>query len=1077
MTRTKLVLALLAAALALPSLAEAQVQPPRTVTGRVVDAESGQPIAGVQISIRGTTQGGVTDSRGNFSLPVPTGQNILLFSFIGYRTAEVDLAEAATPIEVRLQQQAIGLEGIVVTALGVQREQRSLGYSVQEVRGERLAEVPELNIVNSLKGNVAGVQITDAGPTGGSARIVIRGANSMAGNNQPLFIIDGIPIDNSAPRNTGYGGIDYGNAAGDIDPNNIESVSVLKGPNAAALYGSRAANGAIVITTKSGRGIGLEAGLGLSAQMSLTAETPLRLPNYQNLYGQGWNGQFRYVDGEGGGLYDHFDESWGPRLDGRLIDQFTGAQQPWVARPNNVRDFFDTGRTLNTNIAVARAGERSNVRLSITSTNVAGMSPANTIDQLGVALRGGATLSDRISADASVNYFTRDANNRPGTGYDEDNPMQQFVWFGRQVDMNALRNYRCTGNEPTPCQFGGQYNWNYNYHNNPFWTANMNGNWDERNRVIGHVGSNFQLMDWLSMRGQLSRDEYRDFRKNVVYHYSLDDDGEGSFTEANIYRAETNAQLHFSATRQLADNLRLDAMAGAENRRNDFQGSGVAVSRLIVPGIFSVNNAGVTPNPNTHVTEQEVRSVLGSVSLNYAGYFNVDVTGRNDWSSTLPAENNSYFYPSISSAFVFTDAFDLTSDLLSSGKVRASWTRVGNDAAPYQLTSTFNAQQGWGGIPMFAVPNQLPNINLKPEETSAWEIGTDLGFLNERLGFVLTYYDSRTRNQILGVQVSRASGYSSQLLNAGEMRNWGTEVLLTANPVRTPRFNWDMTLNWSKNNNQVRELAEGLETLVLGTYWSLNIENRAPRRDENGNIVEYFAQGAMFGNEYLRDDQGRMLLTATGVPRVDPERRVIGNYNPDWIGGIQNRFSYGPLELSVLVDGQMGGDIFSVTNWFGEYAGVNASTLRGRENDVGVGVGPLGAPNAEGVRNPIGCDPGILVEGVLPDGSINGQDVEYRICPATYFGRNFGIHEAGLDDASYVKLREVRLGYTLPASVLNRVGFSGGTVALIGRNLGLWSKIDNIDPETAFDASNVQGIEFGQFPTARSIGFSISIRP
>jgi TonB-dependent SusC/RagA subfamily outer membrane receptor len=420
MIRHRLFLLLVAAALALPGLASAQDT--RTVTGRVLDAESGQPMAGVQISIRGTTQGGVTDANGNFSITMPATARDLLFSFVGYRTAEVNVTETTGPLEVRLQQQAIGLEGIVVTALGVQREQRSLGYSVQEVRGERLAEVPELNIVNSLKGNVAGVQITDAGPTGGSARIVIRGANSMAGNNQPLFIIDGIPIDNSAPRNFGYGGIDYGNAAGDLDPNNIESVSVLKGPNAAALYGSRAANGAIVITTKSGRGVGLDSGLGLSASMSLTAETPLRLPSYQNLYGQGWNGQFRFVDGEGGGVYDNFDESWGPRLDGRLIDQFTGAQQPWVANPNNVRDFFDTGRTLNTNVAVARAGERSNVRLSLTNTNVNGMAPANQLNQIGIALRGGAELSGRISADASVNYITRDVDNRPGTGLRRGQP-------------------------------------------------------------------------------------------------------------------------------------------------------------------------------------------------------------------------------------------------------------------------------------------------------------------------------------------------------------------------------------------------------------------------------------------------------------------------------------------------------------------------------------------------------------------------------------------------------------------------------------------------------------------------------
>lgn len=1071
MKRMKVSMLLLAFVLALPGLASAQAA--RTVTGQVLDAETGQPMTGVQVVVASTNQSVATDARGNFSVSVPAGPQTLRVRFIGYRTSEVAVAATATgPLAVRLDRQAIGLEGLVVTALGVEREQRSLGYSVQEVSGDRLAEVPELNVVNSLKGNVAGVHITDAGPTGGSARIVIRGASSISGNNQPLFIIDGVPIDNSANRNQGYGGIDYGNAAGDLDPNNIESISVLKGPNAAALYGSRAANGAVVITTKSGQGAGMDNSLGMSASMSFTAETPLRLPDYQDRYGQGLNGQFQFVDGEGGGVYDHYDESWGPPLDGRLIDQFTGPQQPWVPSPNNVRDFFDTGRTMNTNVAIARSGDNSNVRLSITNTAVNGMTPNNSLDQLSLALRGGASLNDRIQADASVNYIRRDTENRPGTGYDEANPMQQFIWFGRQVDMSRLRNFRCTGNEPTNCQLGGQYNWNYNYHNNPFWIVNMNQNMDERDRIIGQVGTTVELLDWLNVRGQLSRDWYRDNRKRTTYHYSLDDSGEGSFGEDNLYRSETNAQLHLMGTRQLAENLRLDAMAGAEQRRNDFRASGVSVARLTVPGIFSIDNASVTPNPYDVESAKEVRSLLGSVSLNYGGYFNVDVTGRNDWSSTLPEANNSYFYPSISSALVFTDAFDLTSDMFSSGKVRASWTRVGNDTDPYQLTSTFAAQQGWGGIPMFEVPNTLPNQDLLPEETTAWEVGTDLGFLNERVGFVATYYDRSTKNQILGVQVSRATGYSNQILNAGEVRNYGTELLLSANPVRMDNgFNWDMTLNWAKNNSQVRELYGDLQTLVLGTYWSLNIEARAPLRDEDGNVLEYYGHGAMFGNGYLRcgesqisagsctaAQEGMKMLSATGQPLRDAERRVLGNYNPDWTGGIQNRFSYGPVELSVLVDGQKGGDVFSVTNMFGDYAGVLETSLLGREEEH--------------------CEPGVLVEGVLPDGRVNGQNgVEVRRCPQSYFGSLYGLHEAHISDASYVKLRELRVGYTLPNAMLNRLGFSGGSLAVIGRNLGLWSKVKNIDPETAFDASNVQGIEFGQFPTARSIGFSISIRP
>jgi TonB-dependent receptor-like protein len=411
--------------------------------------------------------------------------------------------------------------------------------------------------------------------------------------------------------------------------------------------------------------------------------------------------------------------------------------------------------------------------------------------------------------------------------------------------------------------------------------------------------------------------------------------------------------------------------------------------------------------------------------------------------------NNSYFYPSVSSAFLFSRALDLESSFFSSGKVRGSWTRVGNDTNPYQLASVFNAQQAWGQVPMFSVPNELPNSGLKPEETTAFEVGADLGFFDERLGFVLTYYRHDTKNQILGVQISSTSGYTSQVLNAGEVQNWGWELLLRASPIRTQSgFKWDVTVNWSKNNSKVTDLYGDLETLVLGRYWSMNVEARKGQ-----------PYGVMFGNDYLKDEQDRWMLDSRGRPQRDPVRKILGNYNPDWFGGIQNRFRYGSVELSVLVDGQRGGDIFSVTNWFGEYAGVLESTLRGRENDF--------------------CDPGVTVDGVMPDGSINGDGVDdVTVCPETYFGRNYGNQMAGISDATYVKLREVRLAYRIPDSWMDRMGFSGGDFALIGRNLLLWSpNMENIDPETAFDASNVQGIEFGQFPTARSLGFSVSIRP
>ncbi|MCJ7628758.1 MAG: TonB-dependent receptor, partial [Longimicrobiales bacterium] len=665
---------------------------------------------------------------------------------------------------------------------------------------------------------------------------------------------------------------------------------------------------------------------------------------------------------------------------------------------------------------------------------------------------------DRLSAEASMNYTDQNVENRPGTGYDTDNPMESFIWFGRQVDMAELKNYKCTGNEPTPCTLGGQYNWNYNYHNNPYWEALVNQNYDEKDRVIGHVSVAYQVNDWITANARVGRDWSRDHRKRNTEWYSLDDEGDGAFGENTIYRSETNADLTISATREVSD-FTLDVVGGGNLRKNFYEAANVGVTKLTVPGIFTIDNAGNPASPTDYLEEGEVRSLYGSMSLNYKGYMNVDVTGRNDWSSTLPDGNNSYFYPSVSSAFVFTDALDISSSKFSSGKIRASWTRVGNDADPYQLTSVYGAQQAWAGTPMFAVPNELPNINLKPEETTAWEVGTDLGFFNERLGFVLTRYDRTTKNQILGVQVSRASGYQTQRLNAGEVRNWRWEVLLKSMPVRLDNgFRWNVTANWSKNNSEVTELYGDLKTLVLGTYWSLNIEARQGE-----------PYGVMFANDALRctgpdydgctkAQKGLPLLDEDGWLQMDTERKIVGNYNPDWIGGLQNRFSYGPFDLSVLVDGQKGGDIFSVTNWFGEYAGVLKSTLAGRENDWD--------------------DPGYLNKGVLPDGKVNGVDADVRILSQDRFEGNWGMQGLTVDDATYLKLREVRLGYEIPSSWLSRLGFSSGNVALIGRNLFLWApNIDNIDPETAFDASNVQGIEFGQFPTARSIGFSMTITP
>jgi TonB-linked SusC/RagA family outer membrane protein len=1027
------------------------------VAGQVMADDTGRPLAGVQIMVKGTTVGTLTDGSGNYTVRVPTGANTLVFSFIGFRTVEREITGSV--INVTLTREAIGLEGITVTALGITREKRSLGYSVQNVSAEQISDVPKLNIVDALQGHVAGVKITSSNNPGGSSRIVIRGASSITGNNQPLFIVDGVPIDNTARSNAGGGnatggGYDYGNNAADLDPNLIESISVLKGPNAAALYGSRAANGAVVITTKRGHAGG---GLGITATVGTTFETPLKLPSYQNLYGQGFGGEFSWVDGAYGGVNDGADESWGPRLDGRLICQYNspGAgtancqPTPWVARPNNVRDFFDTGVTSNVTVALARSDDRSNVRLSATSMQMSGMYPSNRIERLSASLAGGLKVTDRLSADGTINYMQNEARNRPGTGYSGNNVMQQFVWFGRQVDINDLRgSYACAPNDARgPCQQGNDwYNWNYSYHDNPFSIARENRNRDVTDRVIGHLALSYALTDWLSGTVKSGTDYFDEKRKRqYAWGHFGGGNPKGAFADETLWNRETNTEVLFTAMRGLSEDLTLTMNAGANRRDEEYKLNHVSVTELSVPGIYTLSNAGVVPTTQDFTSRRRVNSVYGAANMNFRNYLSVDVTGRNDWSSTLPEGNNSYFYPSISSAFVFTDAFGLDLPLLSSGKVRASWTRVGNDADPYQTSGVLAAGTQWGGIPAFSIPNTIPNVDLKPEETTAWEVGADLGFLNERVGFVATYYDNTTVNQIMGVQISRASGFTNQVLNAGEVRNWGTELLLTANPVRLENsFRWDMTLNWAKNNSEVVDLYGDLQTLVLGTYWSLNIEARKGE-----------PYGVMFGNGYLRDEAtGKIMVNNAGRPIRDTNRKVLGNYNPDWTGGLLNRFSYRNMDLSVLFDMQQGGDVFSVTNYFGNYAGVLESSLEGRENDL--------------------CDPGVLVDGIRQS---DGQPNTTRICPETYFGGLYGNHESAIYDASYIKLRELKVGYTLPQAFMSRLGFASANVAIVGRNLFLWSDTPNIDPETAFSAGNVQGLEFGQFPSARSVGFTVTVRP
>jgi TonB-linked SusC/RagA family outer membrane protein len=1018
-----------------------------TISGRVL-TDAGVALPGVNVYIEGVNTGVTSQEDGRYAFTVPASQAngrqaTLAARRIGYKgvTVPITLTNGTTIThDFSLVSAPTQLEGIVVTALGIERDKRSLGVAQQTVATEELTTAKDPNIINSLSGKVSGVEVTNAGPPGGSARVVIRGENSITGNNQPLFVVDGIPIDNSAPRNSGNGGIDYGNAASDINPEDVESISILKGANAAALYGSRAANGAIVITTKSGRG---SRGMGITASQNVTFETPLRLPEFQDVYGQGSGGLFSYKDGKGGGVNDNVNRSWGPKMDGRLVTQWwsNGQPAPWVAAPNNVRDFFQLGHTATTSAAVTAANDRSDVRLAVTNLDLNSMYPTNTIRRLNTSLTGGSQITPKLSTHGTVAYIQDRGHNRTGTGYDANSALFNIeIWGGRQRDLPHLKNYIAAD--------GSQVGPNHTTTNNPYWDVYADPNDDSRDRVIGSGQVQYKFTNWLTGQARTGTDWYRQFRRQQYAdgNQAVDYSG-GAFFEQTNYTRETNSDVLLTAEKQATGRLGLSASVGGNIRDNLSNNANIGTNHLVVPGTYNIANSAVTPQASNNLSRRRVNSTYGQGQASWNNYLFVDVTGRNDWSSTLPKGNNSYFYPSVSGSFVFTDAFPKLQlgKLISYGKLRGSWATVGSDADPYQLAVTYSAGSPFGSVPRFSVPNNIPNGDLKPERTRSWETGGELRFLDDRVTLDATYYNKLTSNQIIPAQISPTIGFTSATVNAGSIANTGFELQTGITPIRSPNgLNWDVTVNYSSNRSRVTSLYPGLQTVVLGTYWGMSIEAR---------LNEQY--GTFYGNPFKRDAKGN-LVTANGLPTIDPQQIVLGHYAPDWVGGIQNHFRYKSFDFSFLFDTKQGGRIFSTTKMFGEESGVLKSSLWGRENGETLTDG--GA---------------ILIPGVNADGTPNTT----KTTSQAYFNALFQNHEANMVTGSFVKLREVRLGYSLPARYSRKLNLSALDFTLTGRNLILWTNAPNIDPESAFDNSNVQGIEFVNFPTARSIGFSFKVTP
>lgn len=1029
------------------------------VSGRVVDT-LGQPLPGASIRVldasgQATGKQTSTDPSGYFTLTdVPEGA-LLEVSYVGHVTRQV--RAAANMGNIVLQAAASDLDEVVVTALGINRSKKAVGYAVQEVNGESLAQSRDINLVNALSGKIAGVQVTNSGGgVGASSRIVIRGNNSF-GNNQPLFVVDGVPVMNNTTTVTRSAGVDYGNGAADIDPNNIESVSVLKGANAAALYGSRAANGVILITTKKGAG----QRLGIDVTSSLTADNVYIMPRYQNEYGQGLYGSeylwqqrnpelsyqeyarrfsYNYVDGRGGGINDMIDESWGPRLDaGLVLDQFFGKDQPWVSHPDNVKRFFTTGLTADNNVSLSSAGERAFGRLSLSNLSVKGALPNTELYQNTVNFSGTLIPSKRFRAEANVTYLKRYSDNLPRGQYgSSENPFMSIGgWFGRQVDMQLLKQHW----DETD-QFGNPYNWQQGV-DNPYLASYRNTNAMNKGRVFGNVNATYDITEWLSLKGVVGTDYYDEFRKSVVHSTSKRSRSGGNFDQTMITSSETNADVMLMVKKDVSSAISFDGLVGANIRNNKYRSMWVRAGELTVPDLYTISNVKGNISSTTYYSEKETQSVYASANFAYNNYLFLGLTGRNDWSSTLPANNRSYFYPSANLSYVFSEGLGLSRKLLSYGKVRVGWAQVGNDTDPYRTVATYApASATWRGVTFYNYTRQIPPLNLKPEITTSFEAGTELRFWSDRLWLDATYYHMATKNQIMSVDVSKTTGFGSSLINAGNIQNQGVEIQLGGRPVdQSDGLRWDVTINWAANRNKVVELYPGIESLDLGP--ANNVIIQAMPGKPFGQII---------GGAYKRDSQGRIIVNNQGVPQV-VSNQVIGNILPRWTGGINNAFRYKDVWLSFLVDMRWGGDFFSYTTWHN------------------LANGTLPATTANGVR-----EHGMIVDGVKEDGSVN----DIRISAEDYFrgGYVWDLHENSIINGSYVKLREVVLGYSWKLKANKYV--KQATLSLVGRNLALLythkSNIAHIDPETGMGAeNNGLGVEIYQIPPTRSVGLKLQL--
>lgn len=1053
----------------------------RVVSGMLTDP-TGSPLIGASIMAKGTNVGTVSDVDGKYSINVPANASTLVFSYVGYTTQEVTLG-VSNVIDVVLKEGKV-LDDVVVTALGVKRNKNELPYSAQKVMGEDVSRVRDANLVNALSGKVAGLNIKRNNSMGGSTNIVLRGTKSLLGDNQALFVVDGVPIDNSntnsTDQRTGRKGYDFGNAAADINPDDIAELTVLKGAAATALYGSRAANGAVVITTKKGGG---KKGIGVSVNLGATVGKvdKTTFAKYQKKYGQGYGsyyddptGKF-WVD-DSGNLVSPLteDASWGAPYDpNKLVYQWDAFDPtspnykkatPWVGAKNDPTTFFQNAYGTNNGVSIDGSNDKGYFKLGYNFINDGGILPNSKITKNLINFGAGYDLTSKLKVFSSINFTKLDATGRYGTGYDSKNLMTNFrQWWNVGVDLKEQEAAYNRNNKNVTWNWSDQTGSGPIYWDNPYWTRYQNYENDSRGRYFGFVGADYKLTNWLNLRGQVSLDRYNEFQEERIAVGSVDVSEYSRFDRAF---QEANYDLMLSTkVFNLTNKLKFNALAGSNVRKTNINSiSDKTNGGLAIPGIYALTNSANARNaPIETQSTLQVNGIFGQGVLNYDDLVFLDLSMRRDKASSLPTTANTYYYPAASLGFIFSKLLP-ESKLFSFGKLRLNYAEVGLPAPVYYVKDAYLLgvnpvvedntvySTSFGGVPMASVSATKNNANLKQELTKSSEIGLETRWFDNRAGFDLTYYNSKSVNQILRAPVSRATGYFNKVINAGNVTNQGVELQVFVMPIRTKNFDWRMDINWSRNRNIVNSLGGEINNLELGSLQggiTINATVGQPYGTIRGSNYVYL------NNQRVVSDDGNYLQTSS------PE--VIGNINPDWIGGVNNTLRYKNLNLSFLIDVKKGGDVFSLDMYYGLATGLYPETAG--TNDKG-----------KEVRAPLADGGGILLDGVKADGTKN--DKYFDATDFGIYGYAYNPNAAFVYDASFVKLRELSLSYNFPKAWFGtRSKIGSMSLGVFGRNLWiLYKNTPYSDPEEGFSSGNIQGYQGGAYPTTRVFGGNLNIK-